>query len=446
MVDKAKAVLLHALFVGLASLRDTDVARALAVIADEETGGPARLLGLGRPASRMMAAFHASLLFHARGQDDSYRMLTHPGAAVLPAALAEGQRRPRDGSALLAAIIAGYEVQCRLAREIVPAVQNHGFRASAVFSAVGAAVAAGRMLELGPEEMAHAIALAVANAGGPLEPSRAGSREMTYQEPLFCLSGLLAARLARAGATGAPTCLEGPAGFFFAFTGSAAGELSGSFEGATRWDPASVAADLGRRWEILDVTMKIYSAAGFNQPVIEAVARLARQYELVPERVEAIEIEMNPWETVYPSPRFPRLPPGAADFGSTPYFAAAALAAKGYPATGRRLSYGGADPPLDMPALVAELARRTRVIAAARRQYAPRITIRTVDGRSLTHEMTGEEFKWDFATERERLRALEGALPLSPDGVEALIAAVADLDVLPSVDSLVDLTLIQRGQ
>jgi 2-methylcitrate dehydratase PrpD len=141
VVDKAKAVLLHGLIVGLASLNDADVALGLRVLDEEPSGGPARLIGVGRPTSRAMAAFHASLLIHVRGQDDSYRMLTHPGASVLPAALAEGQGRAVDGRALLAAIIAGYETQCRLARDIVPAVQNHGFRAGALFNLMGAAVA-----------------------------------------------------------------------------------------------------------------------------------------------------------------------------------------------------------------------------------------------------------------------------------------------------------------
>jgi 2-methylcitrate dehydratase PrpD len=369
-------------------------------------------------------------------------MLTHPGASVIPAALAEGQGRSVDGATFLAAIIAGYEVHCRLAREIVPAVQNHGFRASALFSIVGAAVAAGRVHGLNADQMANALALAVAAAGGPLETSRVGSREMTFQEPMFCVSGLLAARLARHGATGASTCLEGPAGFFAVFTGSAEGELSGSFDGARRWDPASVVADLGQRWEIVDVTMKIYSAAGFNQPVIEAVGALARDHDLTPEAVETIEIEMNPWETVYPSPRFPRLPPGAADFGSTAYFAAAALAAKGYPATGRRLAYGGAEPTADEPPAIAALARRVRVVAGARPQYAPRVSILTRDGRRLVREMTGNEFKWDLATEQERLRAFKDALPLSDDQMNALVAAVAALERLPRVDDLVTLTIV----
>ncbi|MFN8534368.1 MAG: MmgE/PrpD family protein [Dehalococcoidia bacterium] len=441
VLDKAKAALLHGLVIGLASLGDADVQLARAMIADEGSGNATRLLGVGAPASRADAAFFASLLIHARGQDDSYRMLTHPGATIIPAALAEGDGRPVDGEQLLGALIAGYEVQCRLARDIVPAVQNHGFRASALFGIVGATVAAARIRGLSADQTAHALALAVSVAGGCLETSRAGTREMTFQEPIFCTSALQAVRLAEAGVTGADTCFEGPAGFFYAFTGSSTGELSGSFHGETTWDPRSTVADLGRRWEILDVTMKIYSAAGFNQPVIEAVAELAREHDLAPADVASLTIQMNQWETIYPSPRFPHPAAGLADFGSTTYFAAQALIAKGYPSTGRRLSYGGAEPATDEPATLVDLMARTKVVAGPRRQYAPRITIETTAGGSIVREMTGDEFKWDLATERERLAALQAALPLSSAEAGSLVAAVSNLESLPKVADLIDLTV-----
>ncbi|GIW11054.1 MAG: hypothetical protein KatS3mg061_2111 [Dehalococcoidia bacterium] len=442
VIDKAKAVLLHGLLVGLASLDDPDVALGRAAIA-EDTGRGARLLGFGTPASRADAAFVNSLLLHARGQDDSYRMLTHPGPVVLPAALAEGEGRGQDGRALLAAIIAGYEVQCRLAADVVPAVQDRGFRSSALFGIFGATAAAGRIRGLSAEQLAHALALASAVAAGGLEPSRVGTREMTFQEPLLCATGIRVARLAQLGATGAASCLEGPAGFFATFAGTTGGELPASFHGERSWESAQVVAGLGERWELLGVTMKIYSTAGFNQPVIEAVATLARRHDLTAEQVARIDIEMNPWEVFYPSPRFARA--GAhlgVSFDSTRYFAASALLARGYPSTGRRLAYGGSTvAPADPPELEALIAR-TQVRAGDRRQYAPRVTIETTSGQRYVHEMTGDEFKWDFATERQRVAALLPALPLPPDQLERLIEHVATLERCPTVDALVDLTVV----
>ncbi len=341
---------------------------------------------------------------------------------------------------MLEALVASYEVYARLARDIVPAVQNHGFRASALFAIFGAATAAARVHQADIAQFGNALSLAVSLAAGNIETSRAGTREMTFQEAVICQSGLQAARLARRGVNGAPLAFEGAAGFFNVFTGIQGGKLSGSFHGSADWSPEVVAADLGSRWNMLDVTMKIYSTAGFNQPVIEAVGRLVREHQLTPADVRAMRIEMNLWETVYPSPRFPKAATGSTDFGSTAYFAAKAVAERGYPSAGRRLSYGGADPG-DEPEEVMALARRTAVVAGDRQQYAPRVIIETTDGRTFSAEMTGDEFKWDFATERQRIRAVFGALPFGEEQAVALVGAIESLEDLPSLDDLVALTL-----
>ena len=58
-----------------------------------------------------MAAFANGVALHARAQDDThYASQAHPGAAILPAALALAEQRGTDGATLLAALVAGYEM------------------------------------------------------------------------------------------------------------------------------------------------------------------------------------------------------------------------------------------------------------------------------------------------------------------------------------------------
>ncbi len=446
VVDKAKAVLLHGLITGLASLDDPDVTIARRLVLEEaaQPDGGVRLLGFGDRTTRSAAGFFDSVLLHARAHDDSYRMLTHPGASVLPTACAEAEGRGIDGRRFLTAIVAGYEVHCRLARDVVPSVQNRGFRASAVFAIFGSAVASAKLRGLNAERFGHGLALAAAFASGSVETGRTGTREQVYQEPAAVQAGMLAARLAQAGATGAASCLDGPAGFFYSFTGSADGELTGSFEGATRTDLSAVADGLGERWELLDVTHKKYSGAGFIQPVVEAVTRLAREHRLSPANVRAIRIEMNLLETVHPSPLFPRPAWRTAGPGSTAQFAARALASAGLPIASERQGYGArsgaeADP------IIQELASRVQVVAGDRRQYAPRVEIETSGGAIVSAELTGDEFKWDFATEREHVRALYPLLTVSTQRADEIADTVACLDTLPNVDALIDLTMPARG-
>src|SRR5438128_6484651 len=52
-------------------------------------------------------------------QCDSYHMLTHPGVLIVPAGLATAEGEGRTGRELLTALVAGYEVQCRCARDFI---------------------------------------------------------------------------------------------------------------------------------------------------------------------------------------------------------------------------------------------------------------------------------------------------------------------------------------
>lgn len=440
VLDKVKALLLHGLLIGLASRAESDVAIAQRIALKEPTQHTegARLLSNGARVSRSWATFANSVLLHARGQDDSFRMLTHPGCCIIPATLAAAEGRELNGRDLLSALAAAYEVHCRLARDFVPSVQNRGFRSSAVFGVFGSVAATSKVLDLNSMQIAHALALAVSFASGNLETGRAGTREMTFQEPVAAQTGMLAATLAGEGITGAPKCFEGAAGFLNSFTGNTSGQLSGSFEDTSQIELNQITAELGERWELHGVTMKIYSGAGFVQPVIEGCAQLAQQYDIDPSKIRTIHIEMNQWEILFPSPLYPRMSGSETDEWHSAHFAAEALINRGYPSTGRRMSYGGRDTTEELPA-VQELTRRVRVTAGQRPQYGPRITISMENGQELAIEMTGDEFKWDLDTERRRIKAVYPAIPFHEERITEIVDTISELESLGSIDRLIDL-------
>jgi 2-methylcitrate dehydratase PrpD len=100
VVDRAKGVTLHGVSSALLGLNTPDGAMALRLMADEEgqTGGAARVLGDGTRLTKAGAAFVNAESILAGGKWDTFRMLTHPGSAILPAAFAtaeaEGARLP----------------------------------------------------------------------------------------------------------------------------------------------------------------------------------------------------------------------------------------------------------------------------------------------------------------------------------------------------------------
>ena len=402
VVDKAKAVVNHAVTVGMAGFGATRAAAARrAVLAHERLDGPR--VGKGQGATvwiegarvtRAGAAFANGVAVAVNNQCDSYHMLTHPGVLIVPAGLATAEGEGRTGRELLAALAAGYEVQCRCARDFIPSTPARGFRASPVFGILGCAATTAKLLGLDAAQTASAIALAASFAGSLIEGQRTGARDADFAEAQAARSGMWAATLAAEGFEGAATALEGDGGFYNAFTGSHRGDLTYSFTGPLKADLGEIVADLGRRWEILDVKFKIYPTPGFNQPVIWLAHELTARHGLKAEEIEHVTLEMNHLETLYPSPRFPR--PPAADgsgFGRTAYMLAYTVVTGDYPVLDRNVEDpgdAGAAATADVAARVAALQRRVEILGVVSREcFAPRMTFALRDGRRVTGEYQG---------------------------------------------------------
>jgi hypothetical protein len=438
VVDRASGVTLHGLTSALLGYRTADAQMALRLMKEEEAGGAgaATVLVHGTRLSRSGAAFVNAEMILAGGKWDTFRMLTHPGAAILPAALAVAQTSSASGSDYLVAIAAGYEVMQRLAGNFIPSVMARGFHAGPVFGIFGAAVAAAKLMRLDADRVHAAIAQCVNLAAGNLEGARSGGRSL--REGAAVRNALLAVAMARHGAPGGETVLEGEAGFYHAYAGNNLGRLTYSFGGETSADMAEATEGLGTNWLFLETLYRIYSTAGYNIAHVAVTAALCDEYDIQPAQVERVEAIVNWLETQYPSPAFPSADRiGGPSVGSTHYFSAYGVVRRGFP-----LLHAGDDPPE-----VLDLMHRVRLIPSHQQPlFAPRVTIFTRDGRSFSRQGTGREFIWDFEEEARHLREVVPGLPISATQFEDLIAACRDLDGIEHAADLVRLTLAGQGQ
>ena len=454
VVDKAKAVVNHAVTVGMAGFGQARSEAARRAVLEHERLG-ARRVGAGQGATlwvdgtrvtRAGAAFASGVAVAVNNQCDSYHMLTHPGVLMVPAGLATAEGEGRTGRELLTALAAGYEVQCRCARDFIPSTPARGFRASPVYGILGCAATTAKLLGLDAAQTVSAIALAASFAGSLIEGQRTGARDADFAEAQAARSAMWAASLAAEGFEGAPTALEGDGGFYNAFTGSHRGDLTYSFTGAVHADLGDVVAELGRRWELLDVKFKVYPTPGFNQPVIWLAREMTAAHQLPPEEIERVTLEMNHLETLYPSPRFPRRPgPDGSGFGRTAYMLAYTVVTGDYPVLERNVEDprdAGASAAGDVVARVSALQRRVEILGVVgRTTFAPRITFVLRDGRRITGEYGGRELMWDFARDAGELRRFVPGLPISPAQYDKLVSAVASLEAASSVNAIVELTL-----
>lgn len=275
--------------------------------------------GGGRIASMPWAAFAGASLANALDYDDV--RFGHPGAVVVPTALAVGQGVGAPGAELLAAVVAGYEICCRLSRASGPSgaqrmlVWGQGSR----FAPAAGAVAA-RLLGLNPEQTAHAIAIAAAN--GPLPSVNktvygdGGPSMVKNNFGMAALAGVNAAFMAQQGFEGPLDLFEGETGWWRMLN-------------SDRWDPADAGGRLGEEYEILKVGFKAYPCCRFIHAALDGVLNLARENRLQPEAIEEIVIKTYTWAAR--PPFTDPAPPTMADAQySTAYTTAVALL--GYPA------------------------------------------------------------------------------------------------------------------
>ena len=188
LVDKTQALLLHALTGGLLGARSR-AAQDVVQLTLREEGRPdgASVFHSPHKASRIGATFANAELIHASFLFDSYRMLTHPGPVLVPAALAQAELAGRSGQDLVVALVAGYELVCRLADDFIPSTAARGFRPSPLYATLGAALSCGLLMGLDEDRLVTAIALATHFASGLNEGPRVGANELLIHEPQAAL-------------------------------------------------------------------------------------------------------------------------------------------------------------------------------------------------------------------------------------------------------------------
>jgi hypothetical protein len=444
VVDRAKGVTLEALCSALVG-RDFPTSRqALDLMREEEAGGggAATVLCKGDKLTRAGAAFVNAETIFAGGKWDTFRMLTHPGVAILPAALVAAETNGCSGKDFLTGVAAGYEVMERMAAEFIPTVMSRGFHSGPVFGIFGAAIAAAKIGGLNADQVNGAIAQCVNLASGNLEGARSGGRSL--REGGAVRNALLAVAMARHGTPGGETTLEGEAGFYHSYAGNNQGLLRYSFTGDNRADLNKITEGLGRDWIFLETLYRIYSTAGYNIAHVDVTARLCAEHNLKYADIDRIEAVVNWLETEYPSPAFPSrgidIPPRP---GSTQYFTAYGAVTGGYPLLrGGEPGPGETDPPE-----VLDLMHRVTLIPTVRRTlFGPRITVFTKDGRNFTREGTGREFIWDFEEHTRRIRPIVPGLAIGEAQFAELIDACRHLESLDGAASrLIALTHPARG-
>ncbi|WP_459546070.1 MmgE/PrpD family protein [Nocardia sp. X0981] len=251
------------------------VARAL--------GGPpqAHPLGDTTAVSAPAAAFANGVLMHVLDFDDTHAgALVHPTTVVAPAVLAVAEETGATGAEAVTALVAGLEVACRLGAAAPHGFHARGLHATAVVGPLAAAVAAALLYRGSAETVVDALGIAASSSGGLLEFLDTGANTKTLHPGSAGLNGVLAARLAVAGAVGPESVLEGRRGLYRTLADRDA-------------DADAILAGLGERWECASIGIKPYPSCQLMHATLDAVAAALSTTEVPSERVTSIAVDVH---------------------------------------------------------------------------------------------------------------------------------------------------------
>ncbi len=165
--EVGRQCLLDFLGCALGGAREQPVEILVATVVRPERSTEAALVGRPERASRLTAALVNGTAGHALDFDDTHtRMNGHPSAPVLPALLALGEAEDADGRRVLAALVAGVELECRLGALLGGRHYEVGFHATGTIGTFGAAAASAHLLDLDEDAWLRAIGLAGTEAAG----------------------------------------------------------------------------------------------------------------------------------------------------------------------------------------------------------------------------------------------------------------------------------------
>jgi 2-methylcitrate dehydratase PrpD len=228
------------------------------------------------------AALANGMLAHADETDDSHvSSHTHPGCAVVPAALAAAEKTHASGEALLRAVVLGYDVCCRLTK----ALDVDGFTAAqrsphSFGGTFGAGAAAGALLGVDRTQARFLMSYCAQLASG----CSSNVRDSEHIEKAFDFAGMpanagvLAATMVAAGFTGVDDVFSGERNFIDAY--------------AARPHPDALADGLGRYYEIMDTNIKRWSVGSPMQSALDSLEWLMRTKGITAKGVQSVAIHL----------------------------------------------------------------------------------------------------------------------------------------------------------
>jgi len=282
-IAATKRHILDCIGVGIAATVEPAGRIVLDVTRDQGGTPQARVLGSNLRTNAVGAAWANGSLSHLLDYDDTG--FSHPTACILPAALAVMEEAGASGADLVAAVCIGLEVFERMSlsgRQHEPELRRRGFHPTSLYGCSAAAAAAGAIVKLNPKQMAVALGLSAANAGGLTQ--HFGTWGKGIHAGNAARAGVSSVLLAKRDYFADPDGLDGDYGFYSAFHGPGNFNLD------------KVGEKLGSHWSIVDpgLTVKRYPCCGGNLRALDAARAIIEEEKIKFDDAAKLEVDVHP--------------------------------------------------------------------------------------------------------------------------------------------------------
>jgi len=282
VAEKAQCHLLDTLAAMVSGSRLPPGRRAIAYVRAQGGRRQASVVGSRLLTTAVNAALANGMSAHADETDDSHHGgRFHPGCAVVPAALATAELADRDGASLLRAIALGYDLGARFVIALgLGGAYARPHSTHSLGGLFGAAGAAGALLGLDARRVRCQLSYAVQQASGLAY----WMRDPEHVEKAFDFGGMparnavAAATMAAAGFTAVEDPLVGARTYFEAF--------------AEAPRPAALVEELGSRFEIMQASIKRWSAGAPIQAALDALESLIRTHGIGASAIASLTVRL----------------------------------------------------------------------------------------------------------------------------------------------------------
>src|SRR5438270_9236514 len=236
-------------------------------------------------AAPIDATLANGVMAHADETDDSHNeSRSHPGCAVVPAALASGEIHGIDGTGLLRAVALGYDIGPRVVMAMGGAAFSYESSLSthSIAGTFGAAAAADCAAGLDARQMRWALDYTAQQSSGIV----AWRRDIDHIEKAFVFAGMPArngvasALLVRSGWNGVDDIFSGADNFFIAY--------------APKAQPERLVEKLGERYEIVQTDIKKWTVGSPIQGPLDAVEAIRSKRPFEADQVQRVTVRLAP--------------------------------------------------------------------------------------------------------------------------------------------------------